>query len=111
LSSVTCPIVETLGPKGLLQGGGFVTARAREMVTGKFNCYSFVPPLAQLRPEKLKGSKFDTSEDIAAFVQKFDEGLKRVFSDDKGVHYVKFGSPRDNDPGFGIQKGKLTLTG
>jgi hypothetical protein len=98
-------------PKGFLQGGGLVTAMARVMITGKFKCYSFVPPLVHLRPEKLKGSRFNTPENIAAISQGFDEGLKRVFSDDKEVQYVKFGSPRDNDPRFGIQKGKLTLTG
>jgi hypothetical protein len=59
----------------------------------------------------LKGSKFNTPEDIAAFAQKFDEGLKRVFSDDKGIQKVKFGSPRDNDPRVGIKSGSLMLTG
>jgi hypothetical protein len=67
------------------------------------------PP--QPSPEKLKNSRFDTPEDIAAFAQKFDEGLKRIFSDDTGAQYVKFGSPRDNVPGHGIKAGKLTLTG
>ena len=62
-------------------------------------------------PEKLKGSRFDTSEDLAAISQKFDEGVKRVFSDDKATQYVKFGSPRDSDPKCGIKAGKLTLTG
>ena len=61
--------------------------------------------------EKLKPSKFNTTEDISAFAQKFDEGLKRVFSDETGVQYVKFGSPRDNDPQYGIKAGKLALTG
>jgi len=63
------------------------------------------------RPEKLKGSKFDTPEDLAAFAQKFDEGVKRVFSSDQAPQYVKFGSPRDNDPRCGIKAGRLTLTG
>ncbi|KAF9650933.1 hypothetical protein BDM02DRAFT_3127282 [Thelephora ganbajun] len=48
-------------------------------------------------------SKFNTPEDIPAFAQKFDEGLKRVFSDDKGSQYIKFGSPRDNDPQHGVK--------
>jgi hypothetical protein len=98
-------------PKGLVQGGESVTERAREMIASKFKCYSFLPSLVQLLPGKLKGSMFDTPEYIAAIAQKFEEGLKRVFSDDKGTHYVEFGSPTDNDPRFGIQKGKLTLTG
>ena len=62
-------------------------------------------------PGKLRGSKFDTPEDLAAFSQRFDEGVKRVFSNDQGAQYVKFGSPRDNDPKYGIKAGRLTLTG
>jgi len=61
--------------------------------------------------EKLKTSKFNTPEDLSAFAQKFDKGLKRVFSDDTGSQYIKFGSPRDNDPKHGIKSGKLMLTG
>ena len=63
------------------------------------------------QPEQLRGSKFDTPEDLAAFAQKFDEGVKRVFSSDKVSQYVKFGSPRDTDPKCGIKAGRLTLTG
>ena len=54
---------------------------------------------------------FNTPEDIATFSQKFDEGPKRAFFDDKGTQYIKFGSPRDNDPLHGIKAGKLVLTG
>jgi hypothetical protein len=96
----------------LLQGGEFVTARAREMVSGWFKCCSYVvAPLTQPQSEKLKNSKFNTPEDIASFSQKFDEGLKRVFSDETGTQYIKFGSPRDNDQKHGIKAGKLTLNG
>lgn len=63
------------------------------------------------QPEKLKGSRFDTAEDLAAIAQRFDEGLKMVFSDDQASHYVKFGSPRDHDLLYGIKAGKLLLTG
>jgi len=59
----------------------------------------------------LRGSKFDTPEDLAAFSQRFDEGLKKVFSNNQATQYVKFGSPRDNDPEYGIKAGKLMLTG
>jgi len=59
----------------------------------------------------LRGSKFNTPEDLAAFAQRFDEGVKKVFSDDQGIQYVKFGSPRDHDPKYGIKAGRLTLTG
>jgi len=63
------------------------------------------------RPEKLTGSKFNTPEDLDAFSQKFDEGVKRVFSKDQTPQYVKFGTPRDNDPNYGIKAGRLALTG
>ena len=63
------------------------------------------------QPEKLWGSRFDTFEDLAAFSLRFDEGVKRVFSNDQAAQHVKFGSPRDNDPGYGIKAGRLTLTG
>jgi hypothetical protein len=66
---------------------------------------------SNLGPEKLRGSKFNTPEDLAAFSQKFDEGVKMVFSSDKAAQYVKFGSLRDNDPQYGIKAGRLTLTG
>lgn len=62
-------------------------------------------------PEKLRGSKFNTTEDLDAFSQKFDEGIKRVFSSDQAAQHIKFGSPRDNDPEYGIKAGRLTLTG
>ena len=68
-------------------------------------------PSLNPQPEKLKGSKFDTPEDLATFAQRFDEGVKRVFSKDQGVQYVKFGSPRDNDHKCEIKAGRLTLTG
>ena len=71
----------------------------------------FTGPSLSPQPEKLRGSKFDTSEDLAAFAQRFDEGVKRVFSKDQGVQYVKFGSPRDNDHNCEIKAGRLTLTG
>jgi len=66
-----------------------------------------------LRPEKLKYSKFNTPEDLAAFSQRFDEGVKEVFSmsNSHTDQYVRFGSPRDNDPNYGIRVGRLTLTG
>jgi len=63
------------------------------------------------REQRLIGPDFDTAEDIAAFAQKFDEGLKTVFSDDNGAQNVKFGSVRDNDPKRGVKAGKLMLTG
>ena len=67
--------------------------------------------LPNQQPEKWRGSKFDTPEDLTTFAQKFDEGVKRVFSDDQGPQYVKFGTQRDNDANCGIRAGRVTLTG
>ena len=77
---------------------------------------SDIPPTDQFlnpQPEKLKYSKFNTPDDIAEFSQKFDEGLKMVFSTSNSHkdQYIKFGSPRDNDPKCGIKAGKLSLAG
>ena len=73
------------------------------------------PPLTDRllnsQPEKLRGSRFNTPEDLGAFSQKFDEGVKKVFSNDQAAQHVKFGSPRDNDPQCGIKAGRVTLTG
>ena len=95
---------------GLLQGGEFVTARAKAMVQGA--SYAFLPGgLLNPPPGKLRGSKFNTPGDLDTFSQKFDEGVKRVFSNDQAPQYVKFGSLRDNDPDCGIKAGRLALTG
>lgn len=87
-------VEESCEPDCILQGGEFVTARARAMVQ-----------------EKWKNSKYDDPDDLSTFSQKFDEGVKRVFSNDKISHHVKFGSARDNDPQCGIKAGRFTLTG
>ena len=50
-------------------------------------------------------------EGAAAFAQKFDEDLKRVFSDDNAMQFVKCGTPRGNNPTHGVKGGKLALTG
>ena len=65
------------------------------------------------QPEQLRFSKFNTSEDLAAFSQRFDEGLKKNFLilNSNTNQFVKFGSPRDNDPSYGIRAGRLRLTG
>ena len=67
--------------------------------------------LLDKHPEKLIGSKFDTPEDLDAFSQRFDEGVKRIFSTNQTTQHVKFGSPRDNDPECGIKAGRLALAG
>ena len=65
------------------------------------------------QPEKLKDSKFNTPEDLAEFFQRFDEGVKKVFSTSNNCkdQYIRFCSRRDNDLKYGIKAGKLTLTG
>jgi len=68
-------------------------------------------PSLNPQSEKLRGSKFNTPVDLEAFAQRFDEGVKVVFSDDRMSQYVRFGSPRDNDPQCGVKAGRLTLTG
>jgi hypothetical protein len=97
---------------GLVQGGELVTVRATDMVKGAFNRTAH-RQVVQPRPEKLKHSKFNTPEDLASFSQRFDDGLKKVFSmsNSNADKYVKFGSPRDNDPSCGIKAGRLALTG
>ena len=67
--------------------------------------------LLNLQPGKWKDSKYDSDGDLSAFSQKFDEGVKRVFSDDQVPQHVRFGSPRDNDPKYGVKAGRITLTG
>jgi hypothetical protein len=81
------------------------------MVKGAFNHFGH-RKIAQPRLEKLKTSKFNTPEDLAAFSQRFDDGLKKVFSmsSDHVGKFVKFGSLRDNDPSCGIKAGRLALT-
>jgi len=81
-------------PKCMIQGAEFVTIRATDAVKGMW-----------------RGSRFNTPENLAAFSQRFDEGVKKVFSNNQADQYVKFGSLRDNDPAYGIKAGRLTLTG
>ena len=73
----------------------------------------FIDKSLNPQPEQLQYSKFNTPEDLAAFSQRFDEGLKKNFSISNShmSQFVKFGSPRDDDPSYGIKGGKLRLTG
>jgi len=61
----------------------------------------------------MRSSRFNTPENLAAFSQRFDEGVKKDFSNNRTDQYVKIGSLglRDNDPTCGIKAGRLTLTG
>ena len=59
----------------------------------------------------LKGSRFNNPDDLDAFSKRFDEDVKKVFSDDVKSQYVKFGTMRDSDPSCRVKAGSLMLTG
>ncbi|KAF9649037.1 hypothetical protein BDM02DRAFT_3095383 [Thelephora ganbajun] len=87
-------VEELYEPKCLVQGAELVTMRATAGIK-----------------ETLRGSRLNTLENLAAFSQRFDEGIKKVFSNNQTTQYIRFGSPKDNDTNYGIRAGKLTLTG
>ena len=61
--------------------------------------------------ERLNSSNLNTPENLGEFSERFDDGVKKVFSNNQAPQYVKFGSMRDNDPKYGVRAGRLTLTG
>ena len=85
----------------------------RQRSKARTNIISRILQSLTRRIVKLKHSKYNTPEDLAAFSQRFDEGVKKLFSTSNSTsdQYVRFGSPRDNDPKHGIRAGRLTLTG
>ena len=68
--------------------------------------WSYFFPLA-----RLKKSKFDKKQDLAAFAESFDNGLKVSFSDSTRPQSVRFGSPRDDDERCGVKGGRFSLSG
>jgi len=62
-------------------------------------------------PGKFKNTKFNDEQDLVAFTDSFDTGLKTTFSDKSKSQFVKFGSLRDNDAACGVKGGKLSLQG
>ena len=89
-----------------------MTASAREYAEGKVEVISCPSPrLTFSRLAKLKNSKFDNKQDLAALTESFNTGLKATFSDSSKPQFVKFGSPRDNDPRYGVKGGKFSLAG
>ena len=75
---------------------------------------SVIPPVDRsLNPQSgtLKGSKLNTPETLEAFSQRFDGGMKKVFSNNQAPQYIKLGSTKDIDSKRGIKAGRLTLTG
>ena len=61
--------------------------------------------------EKLKNSKYGTSDALDHITKRFDETTKRLFRDSKELQFVPFGSPLDKDLSVGIRGGQLKLTG
>jgi hypothetical protein len=61
--------------------------------------------------EKLRNSKYGTSDSVEHITRKFDESTKRLFRDKKEAQYIPFGSPLDKDLAVGIRAGQLKLTG
>ncbi|TFK70334.1 hypothetical protein BDN72DRAFT_870392 [Pluteus cervinus] len=92
----TNPLVieEIAPPDCIFAGSVFVSRRAREFLE-----------------EKLKGSKYGTSDTLDHITRKFDESTKRLFRDAGAVQYILFGSPLDKDPALGIRNGQLKLMG
>jgi hypothetical protein len=62
-------------------------------------------------PGILAGSSLDTPRNLQRFSERFDAGIKKVFSSDQGIHRIKICSTKNNDPKRGIKGGILTLTG
>ena len=61
--------------------------------------------------EKLRNSKYGTSDSLDHITKRFDETTKRLFRDSKELQFVPFGSPLDKDLSVGIRGGQLKLTG
>ncbi|KAI9060676.1 hypothetical protein FKP32DRAFT_1577821 [Trametes sanguinea] len=92
----TAPLVieEIAPPDCVFAGSVFVSRRARAFFE-----------------EKLKNSKYGTSDALDHITKRFDETTKRLFRDSKELQFVPFGSPLDKDLSVGIRGGQLKLTG
>ncbi|TFK50904.1 hypothetical protein OE88DRAFT_1735638 [Heliocybe sulcata] len=85
---------EVASPSCRLQGSVFVDDRAKSYIR-----------------EKLRGSSYDDPEDINLIARRFGETGKRSFESVDQVVIIPFGGTRDNQPKYGIIKGKLKLQG
>lgn len=94
LPSVFSQVSLNIGVSGVFAGSVFVSRRARAFFA-----------------EKLRNSKYGTSDSLDHIAKRFDETTKRLFRDNKEVQYVPFGSPLDKDSNAGIRAGALRLTG
>jgi len=88
-----------------------VTARARTYAEGKLEIISGACFLILSPPAKFKNSKFDNDQDLTAFTESFDTGLKEIFSDSSKLQFVRFGSWSDNDARCDVRGGKFCLQG
>ncbi|KAJ7227269.1 hypothetical protein GGX14DRAFT_347749 [Mycena pura] len=87
-------IEEIAPPDCIFAGSVFVSRRARRFLE-----------------EKLRHSKYGSSESVEHITKRFDETTKRLFRDDHSLQFISFGSPLDKDPAVGIRGGKLKLAG
>jgi hypothetical protein len=106
------PYILTNEEIGSYQGGEVVTARFRDWAESKLKsilccCSSSYAPVLG----KLKKSNFSSNWYLKTLSDSFDNGTKKTFSDGLKTQYLRFGSPRDNDPGRDIKDGKLSLPG
>ncbi|KAH7912819.1 hypothetical protein BJ138DRAFT_733334 [Hygrophoropsis aurantiaca] len=92
----TQPLVieEVAPPDCIFAGSVFVSRRARQFLE-----------------EKLRNSKYGTSDALDHITKRFDETTKRLFRDKKDLQFIPFGSPLDKDLAVGIRGGQLKLTG
>jgi len=95
ISTSPLKVEEFHKPQCFYQGGEIVTASARAYAEKRFR----------------DSVQFGNEEDLAAFTENFDTGLKESFSDNSKLQFVKFGSLRDNDASCNVKGGKLRLQG
>ncbi|KAK1224302.1 hypothetical protein PQX77_012810 [Marasmius sp. AFHP31] len=77
-----------------LQGSVYVTRRATSWLRNR-----------------LKDSKYGTQQDIAQMAKVFDRTTKHSFRNEADTGYIPFGSPRDKDLSFGINRGQMKVPG
>ncbi|KAG8816704.1 hypothetical protein FRC17_000214 [Serendipita sp. 399] len=59
--------------------------------------------------KKLEGSKFNDDEVIDLMVNEFETKTKRLFDGTQEKSNIQFGRNKDNDPSYGILKGRITI--
>ncbi|KAH9839850.1 uncharacterized protein C8Q71DRAFT_465196 [Rhodofomes roseus] len=94
VNSQPVAVEESVVPECLIQGSAMVNRRAEEMLK-----------------DKLRLSRFSTTDDLDAMMASFETMTKPTFRDRSAMSYVKFGGPRDTDERFKIRRGVLSLTG